>query len=79
MRWNYNQTDLDARDAHRISESMRHERLFEQGLKISLLESTPLHEPTPRPSMVQYREDQLQKQAKSVMDVMGTEEDDLNY
>lgn len=77
MRWNSNQTDLDARDAQLVSEQLRHDRLFEQGLKISLLESTPLGDPTPRKSMAQYREDQLQQQAKSIVDVMGNEPDEI--
>lgn len=79
MFWSQSQTDIEARDAHRISEQMRHERIFEQGLKVNLLEATPLGEPAPRLSMAQHREDQLQQQAQSILDVMGNEPDDLKY
>lgn len=74
MFWSRSQTDLDARDAQLISEQLRHERLFEQGLKVNLLESTPLNEPAPRLSMAQHREDQLQQQARSILDVMGDDD-----
>lgn len=74
MFWSQSQTDIEARDAHRLSEQMRHERLFEQGLKVNLLEATPLGEPAPRLSMAQYREEQLQQQARSIIDVIGDDD-----
>lgn len=79
MKWSMSQTDLDARDSHLISEQMRHQRLFEQGLVVNLLESTPLGETAPQLSMAQYRQEQIQKQSRSLLDLMGNEEDDIKY
>lgn len=75
MRWAMSQTDVEARDAYRIECDMRHEQRYEQNLRVSTLESTPITGQPP--TMSQYRQKQLQDSARSILDLMGNEPDEI--
>lgn len=75
MFWSQSQTDKDWTAQHLVNEQLRHERLARENSIISPIETTPAGEPIPKRSMSQHRQDQLQQQAKSVLDIMNTDND----
>lgn len=77
MFWSQSQTDRDARDDQLIREQLRHDRRWLEDQKVSWIETTPPGQPIPKHSMAQYREDQQAKMDRAILDVMGTDEDNI--
>jgi hypothetical protein len=73
MRWAMSQTDVEARDAYRIECDMRHEQRYEQNLRVSTLESTPITGQPP--SMSQYRQNKLKQGAAEILRVLMNDDD----
>jgi hypothetical protein len=75
MFWSQTQTEKEWVESNKISEHLRHERLNHENSLISPIETTPPGQPIPQRSLAQYREEQIQKQSQSILDLMNADDD----
>lgn len=69
MHWQQTQTDRDWDAAHRIQESLRHERLSQEASTVDWIETTPANELIPPISMARYRNALLDQQTQQLRDI----------
>lgn len=75
MRYILTITQREYNDSYIVQEHLRHERLDHENSLISPIETTPPGQPIPQRSMAQYREEQIQKQSRSILDLMNADDD----